>query len=61
MTLRCTNCGSYALEITSQSYSDNGDAFEGYECENCTATGSLRHDASLNRTTLSGAIESDGE
>jgi DNA-directed RNA polymerase subunit RPC12/RpoP len=59
MTLRCSNCGSYALAITSQSYSDTS-AFEAYECEHCGATGSLRHEDRPPRTELSGDIECDG-
>lgn len=56
MTLLCSNCGSYALEIEAQSYSDER-AFEQFRCEDCGATGSLTHD-SLG-TTLSGNIERD--
>jgi len=55
MTLRCT-CGSYDLEITSQSYSDSG-ALERYECQHCGATGFLSH--RNGETRLSGCLESD--
>lgn len=58
MTLRCSECGSYALEITSQSYTDAG-AFEAYECEHCGAMGTLTHDDHPPRTSLDGSIESD--
>ena len=37
MTLQCT-CGSYALEIVSQSYPENGNAYETYKCEICGRT-----------------------
>jgi len=59
MTLRCSSCGSYALEITAQSYSEKR-AFESYKCESCGATGSLTHEDSPPRTMLSGSIEGDG-
>lgn len=59
MTLRCSNCRSYALEIAEQSYSDTS-AFEAYECEDCGATGNLTHEDNPPRTTLSGDIERDG-
>lgn len=58
MTLHCSNCGSYTLEITEQSYSETS-AFEAYECEDCGATGSLTHEDNPSRTTLNGDIESD--
>jgi len=60
MTLQCSNCGSYALEITAQSYSDKR-AFESYKCESCGATGNLTHEDSPPRTTLSGSIKRDGQ
>jgi hypothetical protein len=50
-------CGALELEITAQSYSDDGGAFEGYRCEVCGRTGSLTHDAVTGRTTLSGCLE----
>ena len=59
MTLQCA-CGSYDLTITSQSYPENGNAYECYECQLCGRTGSLTHDAVTNRTSLSGALRSDG-
>jgi hypothetical protein len=59
VTLRCSNCRSYALEITEQSYSDTS-AFEAYECKDCGATGNLTHEDNPPRTTLSGDIERDG-
>lgn len=59
MTLQCT-CGSYALVITSQSYPENGNAYESYECEICGRTGSLAHDTVTNRTSLSGTLRNDG-
>ena len=56
MTLVC-ECGSYALEITAQSY--NGDrAYEGYRCEHCGRTGSLTHDPTFG-TSLDGCLGSD--
>lgn len=56
-TLSCSRCGhGWGLSITSQSYGDDGGAFEAYECE-CGATGSLTHDAVTARTTLSGCLE----
>lgn len=58
MTLQCSECGSYALEITSQSYSDTS-AFESYECEDCGATGSLVHEDKPPRTDLNGSIQRD--
>ena len=60
MTLQCT-CGSYALEIVSQSYPENGNAYETYKCEICGRTGSLTHNATTNATTLSGGLENDWE
>lgn len=59
MTLLCSNCGSYALAITEQSYSDTS-AFEAFKCEDCGATGNLTHEDNPAQTTLSGDIESDG-
>lgn len=59
MTLQC-ECGSYALEITSQSYAENGNGFESYKCDHCGRTGTLTHNAATNRTTLDGALGSDG-
>ena len=61
MTLQWSNCGSYALKLTSQSYSDTGGAFESYRCESCSERGSLAHNAITNRTTLSGCLGSDWE
>jgi hypothetical protein len=58
MTLICERCGSHDLRITAQSYNGD-DAFEGYECGTCGATGSLTHD-SLTGTTLDGCLGSDG-
>ncbi|WP_435346048.1 hypothetical protein [Haloarchaeobius sp. HRN-SO-5] len=58
MTLRCAQCGSYALSITSQSYTDTR-AFESYECDDCGATGSLTHHDNPARTSLSGSLERD--
>ena len=57
MTLICDRCESHDLRITAQSYNGD-DAFEGYECGNCGATGSLTHD-SVTGTTLSGCLGSD--
>jgi hypothetical protein len=56
MTLICDRCGSHDLRITAQSYNGD-DAFEGYECGNCGATGSLTHDRT--GTTLLGCLGSD--
>lgn len=49
MVLRC-NCGG-ALEITSQSYNDNG-GFESYECASCGRTGGY----DLTTNTTSGCV-----
>ena len=59
MTLICERCGSHDLRITAQSYNGD-DAFEGYECGTCGATGSLTHDSLTDRTTLGGCLGSDG-
>jgi len=40
MVLQC-KCGG-VLEITDQSYPDNGLAFEQYECVSCNRTGTFR-------------------
>lgn len=55
MVLSC-QCGSHAIEITSQSY--HGDsAFESYECQHCGRTGTLDHDGNTGQTRLSGCLE----
>lgn len=61
MTLVC-QCGSSALEITDQSYSETS-ALEVYECQSCGATGTLTMDDSGHQMTerLSGCLESDFE
>ena len=59
MTLRCGECGSYALAIISQSYGETS-AFEAYECDDCGATGTLTHEDRPPRTRLGGDIERDG-
>lgn len=59
VTLRCSNCRSYTLEIAELSYSDTL-AFEAYECEGFSATGNLTHRDNQPRTTLSGDIKRDG-
>ena len=56
MTLVC-ECGSYDLEITSQSYTDCS-AFESYECQHCGRKGSLTYDETTGER-LSGCVESD--
>jgi len=57
MTLYCGNCGSAALEITSQNYSEKC-AFEAYECENCGGTGSLTfNEQSPGGASLTGCLE----
>lgn len=57
MTLQCSSCGSRALSITDQSYSEKI-AFEAYRCDNCGATGSLRmRDGSPAGEDLSGCLE----
>lgn len=57
MTLVC-QCGSPALRITSQSYTEDS-AFEAYKCESCGATGSLSYDE-LTGERLTGCLESGG-
>ena len=57
MTLYCGNCGSAALEITSQTYSEQR-AYEAYKCENCGGTGSLLvNEQSPGGPTLSGCLK----
>lgn len=54
MTLVC-ECGG-TLEITAQSYGDDGSAFEAYECVACGRTGTM----TFNPTTgerKSGCVE----
>jgi len=41
MTLIC-KCGSHALEFVEQNYSDDGLAYERYECGVCGRKGSYR-------------------
>lgn len=61
MTLVCDSCGSYDLAITYQNYTETT-AFERYECENCGATGTLRHSETNTRgATLSGSLTDDWE
>ena len=58
MTLQCRHCeDGWGLEIVSQSYSDNGDAFEAYECSHCGARGSLEFDSVTNHQILRGCLE----
>ena len=57
MTLRCSNCGSGALSITDQTYTEET-AFEAYKCDNCGARGSLRFNDSMpGGEDLSGCLE----
>lgn len=55
MVLSCS-CGSDDIRITDQTYPENGDALEVYECQSCGRTGSLSHDALTNTTTVSGCL-----
>ena len=58
MTLQCRHCGEgWGLEIVSQSYPDNGDAFESYKCSHCGARGSLEFDSLTGEQTLRGCLE----
>jgi hypothetical protein len=55
MTLVC-ECGSHALEITSQSYGEKT-AFEAYKCEDCGRTGSYTFGNGQDR--MSGCLTTD--